>query len=92
MEPIRIPIEDVLDLHQFRAKEIPSLLKEYLSACREMGLLTVRLIHGKGHGILKKGVLDFLGKSSMVASYRSAPANAGGWGATIVRLKPKCSR
>ena len=89
MEPIQIPIEDVIDLHQFSAKEIPYLLKDYLSVCREKNLLTVRIIHGKGLGILKKRVLEFLEKSPAVESYGSAPADAGGWGATVVTLKPK---
>jgi DNA-nicking Smr family endonuclease len=92
MEPVRIPIEDVLDLHQFSPKDIPCLLKDYFFACQDLGLLTVRIIHGKGHGILKKGVLEFLKKSPTVISYRSAPSQAGGWGATIVMLKPKCPK
>lgn len=87
MDPIQIPIEDVLDLHHFRPKEIPSLLEEYFSACRQKGIFTVRIIHGKGHGILKKRVLAFLEKSPIVSSYHAAPAQAGGWGATIVELK-----
>lgn len=86
-EPIKIPIEDVLDLHTFLPREVPDLLNDYLQACRTEGILTLRLIHGKGTGVLKKRVQGILKKHPLVASFSDAPAEAGGWGATIVRLK-----
>jgi 16S rRNA (guanine527-N7)-methyltransferase len=85
--PIRIPIEDVLDLHTFLPKEIPSLLNEYLNACRDAGIHSVRVIHGKGKGQLKHRVHGLLEKHPMVASFSDAPSTAGGWGATIVELR-----
>lgn len=87
MEPITIPIEDVLDLHTFLPKEIPSLLNEYLSACRETEIYSVRIIHGKGKGQLKNRVQGLLKKHPLVASFSDAPSRAGGWGATIVELR-----
>ena len=33
-EPVRLPIEDVLDLHAFAPKEVPSVVEEYLEQCR----------------------------------------------------------
>ncbi|MBW1744241.1 MAG: 16S rRNA (guanine(527)-N(7))-methyltransferase RsmG [Deltaproteobacteria bacterium] len=61
-KPIRIPIEDVLDLHTFLPKEIPSLLNEYLNACLDTGIYSVRIIHGKGKGQLKNRVQGLLEK------------------------------
>ena len=87
MEPVKIPIEDELDLHTFRPADISDLLSEYLSACIEEGIYSVRIIHGKGHGKLKKRVISILQKDSRVSSYKNAPPEAGGWGATIVELK-----
>ncbi|MFO8083047.1 MAG: Smr/MutS family protein [Desulfobacterales bacterium] len=87
MEPIILPIEDVLDLHQFRPKEIPSLLAEYLSECRKAQIYSVRIIHGKGQGILKNMVLQHLKKNHLVLSFKDAPIDGGGWGATLVELK-----
>ena len=84
---VKIPIEDVLDLHTFRPKEIPSLLEEYLNACLEARIYSVRIIHGKGRGVLKRRVQGLLGQLPMVASFSDAPRSAGGWGATIVELK-----
>ena len=86
MEPIQIPIEDTLDLHTFLPKEVPDLLDDYFSACIEKNIFSVRIIHGKGHGILKKRVEKILKKHRQVRSFKTAPPESGGWGATIVEL------
>ncbi|MEW6267318.1 MAG: Smr/MutS family protein [Thermodesulfobacteriota bacterium] len=87
-EAIEIPIEDNLDLHTFAPDETGLVLEEYFWACRRKGLLEVRVIHGKGRGVLKAGVEAFLRKSPDVESFHPAPPEQGGWGAVIVRLKP----
>ncbi len=87
MEPVIMPIEDVLDLHTFRPKEIPDLLDDYLPACISSDIFSVRIIHGKGKGILKKRVHGLLKKHPLVKSFKNAPPEAGGWGATLVELK-----
>ncbi len=84
-----MPIEDVLDLHAFSAKEIPSVVEEYLEQCREAGLLEVRLIHGKGIGAQRAVVRRLLASLRGVHSFSDAPPEAGGWGATLVRLKAR---
>jgi dsDNA-specific endonuclease/ATPase MutS2 len=86
MEPVRLPIEDVLDLHTFRPQDIPDLLEDYLAECLKAGFYSVRIIHGKGKGIQKKRVQGILKNNPMVASFRDAPLEAGGWGATLVEL------
>lgn len=88
MEPIHVPITDVLDLHTFHPRDVPDLLDDYLTSCREKGFKTVRIIHGKGKGILKKRVLDCLAAHPLVDRIRPAPMDAGGWGATLVDLRP----
>ncbi|MBW2438507.1 MAG: Smr/MutS family protein [Desulfobacterales bacterium] len=87
MEPIHIPIEDVLDLHTFRPRDIPDLLQEYFSECIKAGIFHVRVIHGKGKGIQKRQVHGVLDKHPLVIRYSDAPPEAGGWGATLVELK-----
>ncbi len=87
MKPIKLPIEDVLDLHTFHPRDVPDLLDDYLSECLAVGITSIRLIHGKGSGILKKKVHSLLKKSPMVESFKDAPLEAGGWGATLVALK-----
>lgn len=85
--PIHVPIEDFLDLHTFPPKEATPIVQAYLEACREKGLYRVRIIHGKGTGLLRKKVHKFLQSSPLVHSFSLAPSEAGSWGATIVFLK-----
>ena len=87
MNPVKIPIEDFIDLHTFRSEEVSDLLSEYFSECQKSGIFTVRVIHGKGRGFLKKGVVEVLKKSPLVESFKDASVESGGWGATIVNLK-----
>ena len=87
MEPVKIPIEDELDLHTFQPRDIPHLLEDYFSECLKAGIYAVRVIHGKGKGIQKRRVQEILAKNSMVASFGDAPPEAGGWGATLVALR-----
>ncbi len=56
MEPVEVPIKDVLDLHTFHPRDVKVLLDEYFILCMEKGIFSVRIIHGKGKGILKKSV------------------------------------
>ncbi len=87
-EPVELPIDGVLDLHTFQPREIKDLVPDYLAACRGRGILTVRIIHGKGIGNLRRTVHAILAKHPEVASYTLDYPEFGGWGATIVRLKP----
>jgi DNA-nicking Smr family endonuclease len=84
---VKIPIEDWIDLHTFSPKEIPSLLEEFLTECQEKGFKEVRIIHGKGRGVQMNIVHSFLTRSPLVESFKPAPPEAGGWGATIAYLK-----
>ena len=86
MEPVKIPIEDVLDLHTFQPRDIPDLLEDYFTECLRTGIYSVRIIHGKGKGVQKKRVRSILQKCRMVISFSDAPPEAGGWGATLVEL------
>lgn len=87
MDPIDYPIGDVLDLHTFRPREVPDLLDDYFEECLGRGIDSVRIIHGKGQGILRERVHAILRRHPQVAGFDAAPGNAGGWGATLVRLK-----
>lgn len=88
MKPVRIPIEDVLDLHTFQPKDIADLLDNYFSECVKAGIGSVRVIHGKGKGIQKRQVHRMLRQHRLVSGFSEAPAEAGGWGATLVQLRP----
>jgi DNA-nicking Smr family endonuclease len=81
------PIDGVLDLHMFLPKEVKSALAEYLHQCRLRGILRVRIIHGRGEGVLRQIVRSYLDSCGFVREY-STPPDASGWGATIAILEP----
>jgi len=87
IEPIKFAIEDVLDLHTFHPADIPDLLEDYFCECIKAGIFSVRIIHGKGKGIQKRRVQQLLKENLRVVSFKDAPPEAGGWGATLVTLK-----
>ena len=87
-DPIEIPTDGTLDLHTFRPRDVKELVPDYLSACREKEILTVRIIHGKGMGKLRRTVHAILEKLPGVLSTRPGSSDSGGWGATIVILRP----
>ena len=86
-QPFEVPINGILDLHTFQPREVKDLLPEYLEECRKQGILEVRIIHGKGVGVLRETVHSVLRHLSYVLTFKLAGENAGGWGATLVRLK-----
>jgi DNA-nicking Smr family endonuclease len=86
-EPVRVPIEDAIDLHAFAPKDVPSVVEAYLEAALEAGFHEVRLIHGRGKGVQKEVVRRVLSRNPLVDRYAEAPPERGGWGATVVWLK-----
>lgn len=84
-EPISIPVEGVLDLHTFSPRDVSSVVQEYLRTCREKGVFEVRIIHGKGKGVLRRQVHAILERDPGVAAY-GLDSGVSGWGATVVRL------
>ena len=87
-EPVEIPIEDTLDLHPFRPNEIRDVALEYLREARARGLHQVRLIHGRGIGVQRENVQSLLRSLDFVEAFHDADPSGGGWGATVVLLRP----
>ncbi len=87
-ETVEIPINGELDLHTFRPAEVKELLPDYLMACRERGILQVRVVHGKGKGVLRRGVQALLERLPYVRHFELGGQGAGSWGATLVELEP----
>lgn len=86
--PVKIPINGVLDLHAFHPKDVKELVPDYIAECRKRGIQQVRIIHGKGIGALRETVHALLSAMPEVSAFKPADEQAGGWGATIVLLKP----
>ncbi len=85
-EVIHIPIDGALDLHAFNPKDIASVVDEYLKACMDEGIYEVRIIHGKGKGILRRTVHDLLKKHPLVLDFK-LDTGPSSWGACIVQLR-----
>jgi DNA mismatch repair protein MutS2 len=62
-------------------------LEKYLDRAFLAGLPRVRIIHGHGAGILRRGVREFLKSHPHVAGIEEAPQHEGGQGATLVELR-----
>ena len=86
-EPIRIPITDVFDLHTVPPRDVEAVVEEYLLEANRLGLKAIRIIHGRGIGVQREIVRAVLARTPFVAGFRDAPAEAGGWGATVVSLR-----
>jgi dsDNA-specific endonuclease/ATPase MutS2 len=85
-EPVQLPIEDVIDLHSVPPSNVEAVVDEYLSEANRRGLKQLRIIHGRGIGVQREIVRKALARADFVRNYRDAPAEAGGWGATVVTL------
>lgn len=86
-EPLRLEIKDVFDLHTVAPREVRAVVEEYLYQARRAGFRRVRIIHGKGAGVQRETVRRILARTPFVEHFSDAPPEAGGWGATVARLK-----
>jgi dsDNA-specific endonuclease/ATPase MutS2 len=89
IDPEAPQLTEELDLHTFQPRDCADLVDEYLNAARDAGFTTVRVIHGKGKGTLRRIVHGVCDKHPAVRSYRLGDQRSGSWGATIVELLPK---
>jgi dsDNA-specific endonuclease/ATPase MutS2 len=84
--PLELPITDVFDLHSVPPKDVKEAVGEYLAEAHRLGYRVLRIIHGRGIGVQREMVREILARTSFVESFGDAPAEAGGWGATLVTL------
>ncbi len=81
------PVNGILDLHEFHPRDAADVTREYLRACHLEGIYRVRVIHGKGKGVLRRTVHKVLADFPLVEHWKTA-TDASSWGATLVDLKP----
>jgi dsDNA-specific endonuclease/ATPase MutS2 len=85
-EPVSIPVTDVFDLHSVPPRDVGPVVEAYLEEAHRLGLRALRIIHGRGIGVQREIVRAVLARTPFVVAYGDAPAEAGGWGATVVTL------
>ncbi len=86
--PHPVEITDVFDLHSFAPRDAKAAVEAYLEEAHAKGLKALRIVHGRGIGAQREMVRKVLARTPFVLSFEDAPAEAGGWGATIVTLRP----
>ncbi len=72
-----------------RAEEALPIIEKAIDNAMLNGLASLRIIHGKGTGRLKKAVADYLAKQLCVKAFHSGTSQEGGAGVTIVDLNPE---
>ncbi len=85
-EEFVIHLTDIFDLHSVPRRDVKSVVEAYLEQAHLKGWTAVRIIHGRGIGVQREIVRQVLARTDFVTSFGDAPAEAGGWGATIVTL------
>ena len=84
--PIVLPIDGTLDLHAFRPTDVRSVVEEYVMAAQASGLGEIRIVHGRGTGVLRGLVQVTLERHPLVDTFwDDADAHLG---ATWARLTP----
>jgi len=86
--PVPLPLDGRLDLHLFHPRDVPVLLDAYLRECRAAGVLQLEIVHGKGTGALGRRVRALLEARDDVLRHGVADEGRGGWGVTLVTLRP----
>jgi dsDNA-specific endonuclease/ATPase MutS2 len=75
-----------LDVRGKRYVEAEPLVDRWLDEAHLLGLTRLRLIHGKGTGLLARGLQEFLRSHAQIKSLRFGAADEGGSGVTILEL------
>ena len=86
-----IHLTDVFDLHSVPHSDVKGIVEAYLEEAHLRGWTALRIIHGKGIGVQREIVRKVLARTDFVVDFRDAPAEAGGWGATLITLEPPSS-
>ncbi len=86
-EPVQVSITDVLDLHAFAPRDARAAVEAYLEEAHARGMKVLRIVHGRGIGAQREMVRKILSRDPAVLEFHDAPAEAGGWGATVVTLR-----
>jgi len=76
-----------IDLRGMTADEAEEAVKRALDEAIVADLGSVRIIHGKGTGVLRERVSAVLARDGRVASFHTSPPHQGGWGVTIAEFK-----
>jgi len=83
----RSSFSETLDLRGRRAEEVIPELESYMDDAVLLGVPEIRIIHGKGEGVVRKMVREHLSKNRQVSGIRDEHADRGGAGITLVTMR-----
>jgi len=76
-----------VDVRGKRSEEAINIIKHYIDDAILLSIPEVRILHGKGHGILRSLIHEYLHSQPEIKSYKDEHIERGGHGITIVILK-----
>ena len=83
-EPFALPVDGTLDLHAFAPRDVKSVVQEYVAEAHARGLTEIRIIHGRGTGVLRGIVQAALEAHPLVeAFWDDTAAHLGATGARL---------
>jgi DNA-nicking Smr family endonuclease len=84
-DPVVLPIDGTLDLHAFCARDVQSVVTEYVRAAQAAGLHEIRIVHGRGTGVLRGLVQLTLERHPLVDTFwDDSDAHLGATSARLV--------
>ena len=85
-DPVHLPIDGTLDLHTFDPRDARDLVRDYVDAASAAGLAEIRIVHGRGRGVLRGLVQAALDAHPLVEAFWDE--HESHLGATGARLTP----
>lgn len=82
----RLGFKSEIDIRGFRVEEAISKVQEFIDEAIMFESGQLRILHGKGNGILKQTIRDYLRSEPMVRNYKDEHVDFGGAGITVVNL------
>ncbi|MBN2813119.1 MAG: Smr/MutS family protein [Bacteroidales bacterium] len=75
-----------IDIRGKRGEEAVEIVRSFIDDATVVGVAELRILHGKGNGILKSLIREFLGGTDVVKSFKDEHVERGGSGITVVKL------
>ena len=82
----RLTFQPEIDIRGQRVEEAISKIQGFIDEAIMFEVAQLRILHGKGHGILKSTIREYLRAEPMVRSYKDEHVDFGGAGITVVNL------
>ena len=82
----KINFKAEIDIRGQRVEEALATIQEFIDEAIMLDKNQLRILHGKGNGILKETIRDYLRTEAMVKSFKDEHVQFGGSGITIVNL------